>query len=197
MNLFFQSELDLRLYNVIKDMHIFSCISNLAFQTTRRLSPEMYNEMLTSLLYRLTNLSFDNDLLQETVRLAALVFSSTTFLQRQYIEVRYEQLLRTFRNVLVKFKESYQTQAPPLLTIWLLMVLETSLPGKETLNAMELQWFTETLQMMRMTSPAVIYDSLRTIAWVDFVHTERCGELLIIGLLNECEDGIRQTASER
>jgi hypothetical protein len=81
---FAATNLDTRLHNTLRDLHSFSCISNLAYQTTRKLSPEIYNEMMISILYRLTHLSFESDPLQETVRIGLLAFSSTIFMQRHY-----------------------------------------------------------------------------------------------------------------
>jgi hypothetical protein len=38
---FAATNLDTRLHNALKDLHSFSCISNLAYQTTRKLSSEI------------------------------------------------------------------------------------------------------------------------------------------------------------
>ncbi|RQM05919.1 hypothetical protein DH86_00002579, partial [Scytalidium sp. 3C] len=48
-----------KLANCWKDLHAFSCLSNMAYQTTRKLSPDTYNEVMISVLYRLTHLCFE------------------------------------------------------------------------------------------------------------------------------------------
>jgi hypothetical protein len=66
-----------KLANGWKDLH--ACLSNLAYQTTCKLSPDTYNEMMISILYRLKHLSFEDGPLQEAIRAGSLTFSSTIF----------------------------------------------------------------------------------------------------------------------
>lgn len=57
-------------------------MSDPTYQTTRKLSPDTYNEMTISILYRLMNLSYEEDILLEAIRIGLPIFSSSIFLTR-------------------------------------------------------------------------------------------------------------------
>jgi hypothetical protein len=111
-----------RLHNALRDLHAFSCISNLGYQTTRKLSPDIYNEMLISILYRLTHLSFESDPMQEAIRIGLLAFSSTVFIQRQFMEQPYDHLLNLYSNALCRLRESAYIDLPVPIVLWLTVV---------------------------------------------------------------------------
>lgn len=87
---------DPKLRNAFRDLHAFSCLSNLAYQTTRKLSPAFYNEMMESILYRLTHLQFETDPIQEALRIGLLALSSTIFMQRQFMSQPSDHLLNLY-----------------------------------------------------------------------------------------------------
>ena len=165
-----------RLRNVFKDVHALSCISNLAFQTNRKLSPELYNEMMISILYRLTHLSFDNDNLQEAVRLGLLCFCSTVFLQRQYFEQSYGHLLNSFARALDRVRRTPCKEQPIPLLFWLLMLLDV-VTGSDSpsLPHWHGSWLVEVIALGKFDSWTQAKETLRLIAWMSFVH-DRPGE---------------------
>ncbi|TAQ83723.1 hypothetical protein B7494_g7953 [Chlorociboria aeruginascens] len=119
---FVETILDTRLRNALRDLHAFSCISNLAYQTTRKLSPETYNEMSISILYRLTYLCFERDPLQEVIRVGLLAISSTIFMQRYFLGKPYNHLLNLYSNALLRLLESIDVDLPVPILLWLMML---------------------------------------------------------------------------
>jgi hypothetical protein len=167
--------MDTRLHNALKDLHSFSCLSNLAYQTTRKLSPEIYNEMVISILYRLTYLSFESEPLQEAIRTGLLVFSSTIFIQRNFFEQPYDHLLSLLSNSLIKMRESSDVDVPVPIVLWLTMlshIVAEKEPYQEDWRGV---WLDETLLRTGIDSWSQARDMLKSIVWVDFIH-ERLGK---------------------
>ncbi|KAK0704876.1 hypothetical protein B0H67DRAFT_603885 [Lasiosphaeris hirsuta] len=79
--------LDQRLLNVWLDLQEFSRSANIAFQTGRKIPGALFQEAVTSALYRLIALQYDysdTTPVRDTImRLGMLAFSTTTFLQIQ------------------------------------------------------------------------------------------------------------------
>ena len=97
-------------------------MSNLAYQTTRKLSPDTYNEVMISVLYRLTHLSFEDDPLQEAIRAGLLTFSSTIFLTRHYMKQPYEHIFNLFSSALFKLCQSTSIIVPRPIMLWLMIL---------------------------------------------------------------------------
>jgi hypothetical protein len=165
-----------RLRNVFKDVHALSCISNLAFQTTRKLSPELYNEMVISILYRVTLLSFESDDLQEAVRLGLLCFCSTIFIQRQYMEQSHENLLNSFTRALYRLRQTPRKILPIPIIFWQLMLLDVAAGSeRHSLSYWHGVWLAEVIALGNFDSWLQAKETLRSIAWIGFVH-DRPGE---------------------
>ncbi len=166
--------LDTTLKHTLKDIHAFSCISNLAYQSTKKLSPELYNQMTISIMYRLLHLTFE-DTLQEAIRLSLLVFSCSVFMQRKVVEQRYELLLDSFDISLRLVMHCRELLLPLKLRFWMLMMHAVTLPPRP-------QWredsLTDVLQRLHIRDPRSAKDVLRSVGWIDFVHG-RAGEMVI------------------
>jgi hypothetical protein len=162
--------LDAKLGNCWKDLHAFSCLSNLAYQTTRKLSPETYNEMMISILYRLMDLSFEDDILQEAIRLGLLTFSSTIFLARQYMQQPYERLYRLFGSALLKLCQSPSIVVPSPIMLWLLAlyhVVAYKQPAPEDWQTVQ---FGKAISLTRVRKWPGAHELLKAVMWVGFVH---------------------------
>lgn len=166
--------MDKRLHNAMRDLHTFSCISNLAYQTTRKLSPEIYNEIMISILYRLTNLSFESDPFQEALRVGLLAISSTLFMQRQLVEHPYDHLLNLHRKSLLKLRESTDIDVPVPIVLWLTMLLHVVENREPSPPDWLSVWLDEAIFRARIESWHRAHEILRSMVWVNFVH-DRCG----------------------
>jgi hypothetical protein len=166
---------DKRLNIVLRDLHTFSCISNLAYQTTRKVSPDLYNEIMISILYRLTHLSFKSDPIQEAIRIGLLAVSSTIFMQRHFMEHPYDHLLNLYRNALFKLSEITDLELPIPIVLWLTMLFHV-VAHKEPSPADGLSvWLDKAILGANIDSWPQAREILRSIVWVDFIH-DRLGQ---------------------
>ena len=166
---FAETALDARLRNALRDMHAFSCLSNLAYQTTRKLSPETYNEMMISILYRLTHLSFKIDLLQEAVRSALLAFASAMFIQRRHMEQPNDHLLNLYSNTLFRLRKATDVDVPVPIVLWLTMlshVVAHDEPSREDWRSV---WLDEAISRAGIDSWAQAREILKSVVWIDFI----------------------------
>ncbi|TVY81755.1 hypothetical protein LSUE1_G003365 [Lachnellula suecica] len=175
LHIFLSNSADTRLHNAFRDLHSFSCISNLAYQTTRKLSPEIYNDIMISILYRLTNLSFESDIIQEALRIGLLVVSSTIFMQRLFMDHPYGHLLNLYRNALFNLHNATSIALPVPVSLWMPMlfyvVAPEEAPSMNWLNT----WVENIISSAGISSWTQAHEILKTIVWVDFVH-DRLGE---------------------
>ena len=162
-----------RLQNVMKDVHALSCLSNLAYQTKSKLSPELYNEMTISILYRLAHLSCEDNDLQEVIRLGLLCFCSTVFMQRQHMEKPYGYILDRFMANLWRFySKSSNGPAGPIL-FWLLMISAVVSGGAENcLPHWHGSCLQQSIELNKIGSWSQAKDMLRSVAWIGFVHDQ-------------------------
>ncbi|KAK5213575.1 hypothetical protein LTR41_001154 [Exophiala xenobiotica] len=167
----FVDTLDSKLRDCWKDVHAFSCLSNLAYQTTHKLSPETYNEMMISIFYRLTHLDFEDDLSHEVIRLALLTYCSTLFLTRVYLDQPYERLFDLFSSTLSKLCQSPCSVVPEPIMLWL-MILHHLVAYKEasSSDAWENVRLNKAIALTGTDTWSQAHQGLRSVMWVDFVH---------------------------
>ncbi|KAE9369325.1 hypothetical protein N431DRAFT_510886 [Stipitochalara longipes BDJ] len=161
--------MDPKLYNAWKDLHAFSCIINVAYQTGRKLSPDTYNEMMISVLYRLTYLSFENNSLHEAIRVGLLIYSAMIFMQRYYLKQSYDHLLNLFYNTLLKLRNSTSTYMPVDIELWFTLlahVVENKEPSPQDWRSI---WLNEVFLRAGINSWLGACETLRSVAWVDFI----------------------------
>ena len=166
----FVDALDPKFGNCWKDLHAFSCMSNLAYQTTGKLSPVTYNEMMISILYRLLHLSFEESSLQEAIRIGLLTFSSTIFLTRLYMKQPYEHLFSLFSNSLSKLCQSTSIIVPQPIMLWLMILyhmVSYKQPSPEDWHSV---WLGKAVSLTRVKAWPDARGILKSVMWVDFVH---------------------------
>lgn len=171
VRLFVETTMDSRLHNALRDLHAFSCMSNVAYQTTRKLSPDTYNEMMISILYRLTHLSFPRDILQEAIRIGLLVFSSTIFMQRYFKGQSYDHLLELYDNALFSLRES-NFDLPTPMVLWLAMLPHVAAHKEHSPADRRSLWLDQAIQRADIDSWSEVCEILRSIAWIGFIHDQ-------------------------
>ena len=162
--------LDPRLGNCWKDLHAFSCISNLAYQTTRKLSPDTYNETMISIFYRLMRLSFEGGSLQEAVRIALLTFSSTLFLTRHHVTQPYAHLFSLFDGALFKVCQSTIIIMPQPIMLWLMFLYHVVASDVPSPSDWQSVWLTKAITLTEVKTWPQAHKILRSVMWVGFVH---------------------------
>ncbi|RDL42512.1 Uncharacterized protein BP5553_02491 [Venustampulla echinocandica] len=172
---FAETVMDARLHNALRDLHAFSCLSNCAYQTTRKLSPETYNEMMISILYRLTHLSFKSDYLQEAMRVGLLAFSSAIFMQRQFMEQPYDNLLNLYNKALSRLRKSTDIDLPIPIVLWMTMLSNVVAPKELSRVDWRSVWLDEAVSRAGIDSWSQAREILKSVMWIDFIH-DRLGK---------------------
>ena len=166
----FVDALNTKLGNYWKDLHAFSCMSNLAYQTTRKLSPDIYNEMMISVLYRLMSLSFEKASLEEAIRIALLTFSSTIFLTSSYMTQPYERPFNIFSRALFSLCQSTNAVVPPAVMLWLLLLYHLVAYEEPRPQDWQIIWLRKAVLIAGMKGWNDAHTLVRSVMWVDFVH---------------------------
>jgi hypothetical protein len=169
LHTFADTTLDVRLHNTWKDLHAFACITNVAYQTGRKLSPDTYNEMMISILYRLAYLSFEDDTLQEAIRIGLLTFSATIFMQRHYMKQSYECLSNLFYNTLFKLHSSTTIRIPVHVELWLALLTHVVEDRQPDPQDWRIIWLREVIVRAGIDSWSGACELLRSVVWVDFI----------------------------
>ena len=172
---FAETAVDARLHNALRDLHAFSCLSNLSYQTTRKLSPEIYNEMMISILYRLTHLSFDSDTFQEAMRSGLLAVSSTIFMQRQFMEQPYDHLLNLYSSNLSMLRKATAIDLPVPILLWLTMLSHVFAHKEPSYEDWREVWLDEAISRAGIDSWSQAREMLKSVLWIDFIH-DRLGK---------------------
>ena len=167
---FAETTLNAKLHNTLRDLHAFSCLSNLAYQTTRKFSPETYNEIMISVFYRLTSLSFKSEPLQEAIRSGLLSFSSTIFMQRQFMGLRYDHLLDLYDDALSTLRNIADVDLPPPIELWLIMLANIVARKESSGDDWKRVWLDEAIFRARIVSWSQAREMLKSVAWIDFIH---------------------------
>ncbi|KAH8883130.1 hypothetical protein GQ53DRAFT_431214 [Thozetella sp. PMI_491] len=169
---FVKSKLDARLANCWKDLHAFSCLSNLAFQTTGTLSPVTYHEAMISIIYRLAHLSFEDATVQEAIRVGLLVFASTLFITRFRLSLPLQGLLTSLENCLFVLHQSNNIDLPLPIALWLiasyLAVVSEQAPPKSWQSTR----LSTLIVLAKVDTWSRIREILKSIMWVEFIHDE-------------------------
>lgn len=157
---------DIRLAAVWTDLRQFCTSANVALQTDQKIHPEVYQEILISIEYRLVHLETCNDLSLEILHLAILAFSTTVYLQGEGVRVRYHNLSRQLHNSILHLGASNQT---PDLWLWILFVAAISaVPHEDDQWLMPL--LRAALQRIGTTTWEPVRDILKSIMWIDALH---------------------------
>ncbi|KIW21664.1 hypothetical protein PV08_02244 [Exophiala spinifera] len=162
--------LDSRLRDCWKDAHAFSCLSNLTYQTTRKLSPGTYCEMMISILYRLMHLSMKQDTLQEAVRLGLQAFCTTLFMTRHYLDKPYEQLVEKFRTALYGVFHVSAIVVPDLIMLWFMMLYRIVAYKEPLASDWESVQLEQAVLLTGVTTWPHAHSMLKSVMWVGFVH---------------------------
>jgi hypothetical protein len=121
----FIPNLDPRISNIWTQLYNFCNLTNLAFQSDRKVPFEYFEELLIFSEYHLLHLSFSGENnSMETIRLAMLAFSVTLFLQAPGTRVRFDLLSRDVQQSIVGPTSFHEM--PCEVQLWVLFVAAIS-----------------------------------------------------------------------
>ncbi|WAO84990.1 Hypothetical protein NCS54_00222200 [Fusarium falciforme] len=158
----FIKTLDKRLANVWKDLQEFAILGNLAHQTSRKLQPNTFSEIMVSILYRLLALSFPESPIEDTLRVGMMAFTATIFFRWRSMSQRQKHLDGMFRDTLSRLRES--SAKPPLgVLFWLLMVWNISVSPEDDMFA---EWMYGIVQDLGLSSWPEAQKVLKLVLWI-------------------------------
>ncbi|RSL45492.1 hypothetical protein CEP53_010767 [Fusarium sp. AF-6] len=160
----FIKTLDKRLANVWKDLQEFAMLGNLAHQTSRKLQPNTFSEIMVSILYRLLAMSFPESPIEDALRVGMMAFTAAMFFRWRSMNQRQQYLDGTFRDALSKLKDA--SAQPPLsvlfwlLTVWTITV--SQYPGQNMFS----KWMDNVLEDLGLSSWSDAQKTLKSVLWI-------------------------------
>lgn len=154
--------LDPKLVTVWKDLKEFSRLANLAVQTSYKLPPNRFSEIMVSILYRLLSLSFPDSPVEEALRLGTMTYAATVFFRWRTMRQRQEYLDRMFHSAL---KAARTSPVPPRIAFWLLVLWHST---SEDLNEDVLTaWLDEVMVQLSINENEQARQVLKAVMWID------------------------------
>lgn len=157
--------LDQKLRNVFTDLQAFASVANKLVVSNRKLRPDLFQEIMLSIQYRLMLLEYDLDTqpIQEALRLGLLAFQTSVFIQMKSIRVKYDYLMERLRKAVSRVPETVPALVD--LKLWVLLM------GAIALLDPEAGWLEDTVRRIAKGRPwEEVYELMRTIMWIDQVH---------------------------
>lgn len=162
---------DPKLRNVFHDARDFSCVVNRLIPSRAKLPPELFQEIMLSIQYRLLLLDYSTSAgetarpVEEAVRLGLLAFESTVFLQIPGVKIRSDVFARQLRGAV----EGVDAISPVLadVKVWLLLVGSISVfEGGE-------EWLVEAVRELTGDQTwAEVRRRVKDIMWIDTIHDD-------------------------
>lgn len=174
------SDPDTRLINVWLDLFAFTTAVNLARQTKTRIAPELFQEALISVHYRLHRLSREganhSDEGQDVLRHAMLAFSTTFFLEVH--SGKFQSLAAAFRSLLQAWQvrqtaASYSRGSSHQmleLNLWMTFVAAVSVLGGLDNHYWLREEVRKTTQHLNLTDWNMTRAVLKQLLWVEVIH---------------------------
>ncbi|KAH8705808.1 hypothetical protein BGW36DRAFT_368201 [Talaromyces proteolyticus] len=160
---------DFRLANVWLDLREFIIAINLAHQTHRTISAELFQETLISVQYRLQHLSYNNCDPHEILRLSMLAISNTIFLKADGDTIHYQSSAEKLR-VALQFRNPKEDRKGLELNLWLIFVNSIyilDLKGDACLLMRDMRTISREL---RLSTWEAIRTVLKSFLWVDVMY---------------------------
>lgn len=188
----FLDSIDLRLRRVWNDVSEFVRAANIATQCKRSIDNELYQETMVSIHYRLANLCFDMDSINEPIRLALLAFASTLFLQWRGIKIRYEYLAQRLNTAMTSLRHNNRG-VPVRLALWIYIIAAISVLDEREKVYLQ-PALIEVIRELEFGSWDEVRLMLKSILWVDVLHDPLAKEMVEDTLSAPELFGIKNTA---
>ncbi|KAH0427157.1 hypothetical protein CcaCcLH18_09824 [Colletotrichum camelliae] len=164
----FVESLDLRLGYIFQDLQDFSVMVNILFRT-QKIDPNKFQQLMTSIQYRLLYLELDDNPMAESLRLAMLGFIATLYLHVLGARLRFVWLSNRLRATLQALDMSRaETQSSRLLLAWILAIGSTAV-----FDDSDDVWLLPKLALLRDSLGQTWPEAKRNLAkvvWIDNIH---------------------------
>lgn len=160
--------MDKKLFHVWQDLVSFAKLCNLASQSASKLPPNTFSELLISALYRLLSLSYPNDITCEALRLGMISFATHVFFQWRGIRQRLDSFDAEFQEAVRRLSESSHNTMPAALFFWLVTLSGILSAGQEDTKLQDIH---RMIKQLKITSERDATSILKTVMWIDSIHT--------------------------
>ncbi|KAF7539468.1 hypothetical protein G7Z17_g12418 [Cylindrodendrum hubeiense] len=160
---------DYRLKNAFTDLQDFAHMANSLIPGHKKLRPELFQEIMLSIQYRLLLLEYPSGIhpLEESIRIGLLSFESTLFLHTPKLGLKLKS--ERFYCQLHECIERIHVDGPEVadIKLWLLLVGSIIVfQGNET-------WLVESINELSGDQPwSEVRKRVKRVMWVDIVHDE-------------------------
>ncbi|KAJ0375760.1 hypothetical protein COL26b_006082 [Colletotrichum chrysophilum] len=164
----FVESLDLRLGYIFQDLQDFSAMVKILFRK-QKIDPIKFQQLMTSIQYRLLYLELDNNTVAEALRLAMLGFIATLYLHILGARLRFVWLSNRLRETLQAVDLSRaETPSSRLLLAWILVIGSTAV-----FDDNDDVWLLPKLASLRNplgTTWPKAKENLAKVLWIDNIH---------------------------
>jgi len=162
---------DAKVTNLWADFKCFTALANLAFQSDRKLKPEMFQDMLTSVMYRTMLLDLSSQSTPRLLHMGMLAFGATVFLQAHGVKARFENMSRRLREAICATDVDNGQDALHEIKLWSLFVMKLSAVTNE-----DDDWIVPRLRAQIRKNGAgswkEVRSALKKSLWIDAIHDE-------------------------
>ncbi|KDN61243.1 hypothetical protein CSUB01_11900 [Colletotrichum sublineola] len=167
----FIDSIDRRMSNVFQDLHDFSRLANFLVKTGRKIDPNVFQNLMTSIQYRLLYLEpIEQSSVSETFRLGMISYIATLFLKVQGAKITLTFLTDQLRSHCQKLHVSeLSTTTVRLMFVWTLVVGAISV-----FEECDDLWLLPKLASLRDSLGPTWPEakaSLKKVMWMELVHS--------------------------
>lgn len=141
----------------------------MAFATGRKIAGEVYQEILISTQYRLLNLKFESDDINEVLHLGLLAFSSSVFLQGGGLRGRFGSLSTKFKQKLARI--DWTNPVFKRIGLWLLVSGLVAAVTREDDDVL-MPLLRECCRESGQSSWAGVRSILKSVMWIDALQDQ-------------------------
>ncbi|KAF3916007.1 hypothetical protein AA313_de0210022 [Arthrobotrys entomopaga] len=148
-------------------MKEFSALMNVTYGTDNKLPQNTLLNTMTSIMYRLIDMHFSPNSMDETIRLGLLAFCSHVFLRWQTVRLGYTHLPYAYKSSLVNL--NFSKDFSPQVMLWLLMVGAISIFERDD-DVWLKPWLKVNIDLCGVKNWGEMRDKLKELMWVELVQ---------------------------
>lgn len=171
---FFGMILDAKLIGVWADLREVAKLSNLASQTSQKITAAAFNEMQVTVLYRLNFLKkrYGDGTYASMITACLLAFAFTIFLQHQnHAMKRFDRIINHLQSTLLALADT-SLDLSPSFRLWMLMTLRIAVPT-DVAEDWEKLLVDRALASLGIDSWSQAQRFLKDIMWIECLQDEK------------------------
>lgn len=160
---FITTNIDTKLQNVFYDLRAFSSVASRLATSKTKLRPELFQEIMMSIQYRLLLLKYPTSPISEALRIGLLTYQTSVFLQMHGTKVKYDFIANQLTTAIQDLPEISFVLLQ--LKLWLVFIGSIAvLPSEEP-------WLVSLVRRLTLDSSwKVTKDRLGEIMWIKPIH---------------------------